>query len=55
MIRAATLRAASRWWRPVDTRPGDGWEVLPRLRWVVLGSVVALVVLVLTIAVAVGG
>ncbi|UGQ09411.1 hypothetical protein LO772_20990 [Yinghuangia sp. ASG 101] len=51
----AVIRAAGRWWRPVDSRPGDGWEVLPRLRWVVVGIAVALVVLGLTIAMAVAG
>ncbi len=45
------LRAARRW-RPVDTRPGEGWEVLPRLRWVVFGILAAVVMLGLTIAVA---
>lgn len=53
MIRSDAVRAATRRWRPVDSRPGEGWEVLPRLRWVVLGIVLALIVLGLTIAVAV--
>ncbi|WP_436776012.1 hypothetical protein [Yinghuangia sp. YIM S09857] len=52
----ARVRArGARRWRPVDARPGEGWEVLPRLRWVVLGGAVALVTLVATIVVAVHG
>lgn len=39
-------------WRPVAARPREGWEVLPPLRWVLVGVGVAVVLLVLSLAAA---
>ncbi|MCF2528153.1 hypothetical protein [Yinghuangia soli] len=50
---AERARGYAQRWRPVAERPGEGWEVLPPLRWVVLGGATALVLLALMIAVAV--
>lgn len=46
------VQGANRW-RPVADRPREGWDVLPHLRWVVLGALAAAMLLALTIAVAV--
>ncbi|MDI2128881.1 hypothetical protein [Yinghuangia seranimata] len=39
-------------WRPVERRPGEGWEVLPRLKWVLVGGLAALLLLGLCVATA---
>jgi hypothetical protein len=49
---AARFARLERRWRPTRARPREGWEVLPPLRWVLLGGAAAVVLLVLSLAAA---
>jgi hypothetical protein len=54
-LRAGARPPLGRRWRPVDARPGEGWEILPPLRWVLLGGAAALVLLVACVVAALTG
>lgn len=49
---SARFARLERRWRPAAARPREGWEVLPPLRWVLLGAAAAVVLLVLSLAAA---
>ncbi|NUU23349.1 MAG: hypothetical protein HOV68_17835 [Streptomycetaceae bacterium] len=53
--RPGTRPLLGRRWRPVQARPGEGWEILPPLRWVLLGGAAALVTLVVCVVAALAG